>query len=73
MQINQKQFREIIRKAKTLVPDMTSRINFYTDVNRAFTLNALTRVPFFANLDQQDKNALAFNFELKTIKKGSML
>ena len=52
---------------------MTARINFYTDSNRAYVMECLERIPYFANLTQEDKNSLAFNFELKTFKKGAML
>lgn len=36
-------------------------------------MECLERIPFFKNLNQEDKNALAFNFELKTFKKGALL
>jgi hypothetical protein len=71
--ITKTQFIEITRKSQVLEEEMTARINFYTDSNRAFVMECLERIPFFVNLSQEDKNVLAFNFELKTFKKGSML
>jgi Cyclic nucleotide-binding domain len=52
---------------------MTKRINYYSDINNAYIMGCLTRIPYFENLEIEDKNALAFNFELKTFKKGALL
>jgi len=71
--ITRQQFIDITRKSQVLEEEMTDRINFYTDSNRSYTLECLERIPFFSNLSQEDKNALVFNFELKTYKKGSMI
>ena len=52
---------------------MTNRINYYTDSNRIYIMECLERVPYFQTLAQEDKNAMAFNFELKTFKKGALI
>lgn len=48
--ITRHQFIEITRKSHVLEEEMTARINFYTDSNRAYTMECLERIPFFSNL-----------------------
>ena len=73
IKIGQHEFQEIMRKSPSLHSCFVQQISSYTDINKTYIIEACKKWPLYSVLDQDDQNALTFNFELAAFKKNTLI